>query len=87
MPRGDAKFPVGIPYILRIYGTGGAFYPRIFGAGMPNYRGVRFPVTPGALSDTKKLKQFLFRSNLLAGVLYVLTEPEGHLVSYSILCP
>ena len=22
VPRGDAKFPVGIPYILRIYGTG-----------------------------------------------------------------
>ena len=46
MPRRDATFPVGIPYILRIFGTGGAFYPRIFGAGMQNYRGVRFPVTP-----------------------------------------
>ena len=46
MPRGDAKFPVGIPYILRIFGKGGAFYIRIFGAGTPNYCGVRFPVTP-----------------------------------------
>ena len=47
------------------------------------------PLGPGALSGNKKLsvEQLLFRRNRLAGVLYVLTEPEGHLVSYSILCP
>ena len=29
----------------------------------------------------------LHRQFYITGVVYVLTEPEGHLVSYSILCP
>ena len=29
----------------------------------------------------------LHRQFYITGVLYILTEPEGHLVSYSILCP
>ena len=30
---------------------------------------------------------YIHRQFYITGVLHVLTEPEGHLVSYSILCP
>ena len=47
------------------------------------------PLGPGALSGSKKLKRItvLIPKEPLAGVLYILTEAEQHLVSYSILCP
>ena len=50
-------------------------------------RVARIPLGPGALSGSKKLKQFLFRRKWLAGVLYGLTESKGHLVLNSIICP
>ena len=40
--RFNEMFPIPLLYYLWYVGV---FYPRIFGAGMPNYRGVRFPVT------------------------------------------
>ena len=48
------------------------------------------PLGPGALSGSKKLKHItlvLILKEPVSWVLYVLTEPEGHLVSYSIICP
>ena len=47
-------------------------------------RVARIALGPGALSGSKMLKQFLFRRNRLAGVLYGLTESKGHIVLYSI---
>ena len=50
-------------------------------------RVARIPLGTGVLSGSKKLKQFLFRSKWLVGVLYGLTDSKGHLVLNSIICP